>query len=136
MDIETDLKILRNGHQNAYHTFIFNVLSIHGSVDPRTDDIPSSLSMTLVPASFERLLAARKAIDDGVSIAGCFLRPSDLETDLPEHLLRGAELRLTLIPEAENYQLQAQCYCQSTGCIYQAEQFIEKSWFDNRLEQS
>ncbi len=110
----------------------FNVVSIHGVVNPKTGALPSHLTVSLVPASFQRLLAAKRAIDSGVSVAGCHLRDHDFQTDIPDMKLHWGKL---LISEGSTgrYAIEAECFCRVTHCFLQADREVDESWFDDVL---
>ncbi len=131
-DREEEAKKQRKYDETVCCEINFNVLSIHGSVNPKVDSLPSRLTVKLVPASFKRLLKARRAIDSGVSIAGCHLRNNDFITDNPNMKLHWGKL---LVSEGSSgrYQLDAECFCRMTHCFLQADREVDESWFDEIL---
>ncbi|WP_281648168.1 hypothetical protein [Parendozoicomonas sp. Alg238-R29] len=130
MDAEEQEKFKRQRVQEECCTIQCNVLSIHGAIDFDAGEYPSTLTVSLVPHSFQRLYQAKEAVDGGVSVAGCSVRPNDAHTDLEGHKVRGVRLLLSA-QKGQGYHIDVQCFCQASGCFFQGEATLDEGWFES-----
>ncbi len=108
---------------------LFDTLQMHGHTETK-GKLPSRIRVNLALTSFHNLLKAQWALDQGVSVAGCYIRTEDLRTNTVDYPLKNARLLLSQPIKNGTFTIEAQCFCQESDAFFTSITEVPSQWFD------
>ncbi len=126
MDQEKNKRVAR---KDVFTSLVFDTVEVYG----QKPNIISELTVNIVPPAFQRLLAARNVVNNGVSMAGTYVRNTDIKANVDGYHL--GNVCLFFLPPSKDggYLLSIHCCCHTSGVFITAYKDVPGEWFEEQM---